>query len=353
MVSEAGRMSRPARRSVASLSERAAAFTDGLLGVARGERPVLLRFLLVALVAQAVPGVAPELTVLVVDLALVYAVAAIGLNVIFGLGGLASIGQASIMAAGAYTFAILLGRGYGVGMAFICAALAGALLSVGMGLLGSRLKTHYFILASLVFAEVVLLVVKNDTGLTGGANGMAVLGGDLGTALMTPSTFFRVGIVAVLVAAYGADALRCSRMGVAMSSLTMSEVTGLASGVRPWTTRLVATAAGGLCGSVAGTMLALLNGYIGPDDFGLGTAALLLVIVVVGGRGRSGSVILAALALTYLSHGLVRWQGVGPLVYGVGLIALLIFAPDGVYGAATRVRGRLGAAHTTSGGGGQ
>ncbi len=217
-----------------------------------GDRPALSRFIALALVGQVAVGLLSDSAVLTFDLAWVYAVAAIGLNVIFGLAGLVSIAQASVMALGAYSFTISLSHGLSTMSAVVMSAAIGALLSMGMGLLGSRLKTHYFILASLVFAEIVLLVINNAAGLTGGANGAPMIGDGLATALSTPSTFFRVGFVIVLLVAYCADALRCSRFGLAMSAVTMSEVTGVASGVSPRSCHLVATAVGGLFGSVAG-----------------------------------------------------------------------------------------------------
>lgn len=312
-----------------------------LIGTMPGERPSLSRFILFAVLVQAIPGVLSSTNVFILDLALAYAVAAIGLNVILGLGGLVSIAQASVMALGAYAFTIALGHHMSTPLCALIAAISGSLLSMAMGLLGSRLKTHYFILASLVFAEVTLLLINNSTGLTGGANGLPVIGDGLATTLSDPSTFLRVGFVVVLLVAYLADALRSSRFGLAMSAVTMNEVTGLASGVSPLSTQVVATTVGGFFGAIAGAMLALLDGYIGPSDFGLDTAALLLVIVVVGGRARSGSIVMAAIALTYLSHGLASFQGYGQLTYGVGLIALLIFAPNGIYGIAAQLRSRL------------
>jgi branched-chain amino acid transport system permease protein len=300
-------------------------------------RPRFLRFLIFAVIAQAVPTIVSDSTLLTINLACVYAVAAVGLNVILGLGGLISIGQAGVMAVGGYTTILLFGKSVGLGVALLLACVGGALISALMGFVGARVKTHYFVLASLAIAEIIVLVATNATGLTGGSNGTALAGVPIvaGLNLTTARGFFHFGSIIVLIVVYLADALRVSRGGLGLSALTMNEYVAVSAGVDPRVSRALATSVGGVFGGLAGGMLALLDGYLGPASFDLGTATLLLLIVIVAGRAANGSVVIAALILTFLSQGFLTDPTVGQLAYGVGLIALIIVAPDGLFGAAT------------------
>jgi branched-chain amino acid transport system permease protein len=303
---------------------------------AKSGRPRFLRFVAFAVIVQAVPGIVSDSNLLTINLACVYAVAAVGLNIIFGLGGLISIGQAGVMAVGGYATILLFGKSVGLAVALLAACVGGALTSAVMGLVGARVKTHYFVLASLAIAEVIVLVATNATSLTGGSNGTALAGIPVvaGLNLTTTHGFFRFGSILVLIAVYLADALRASRGGLGLSALTMNEYLAVSSGVDPRISRALATTVGGVFGGLAGGMLALLDGYLGPASFDLGTATLLLLIVIVAGRAGNGSVVVAALILTFLSNGFLTNPTVGQLAYGIGLIALIIVAPDGLYGAA-------------------
>lgn len=306
-----------------------------------GGRPILLRFVAVAAVAQALPSAVSTSNLLTVDLACVYAIAAVGLNVIFGLGGLISIGQAGVMAIGGYATILLFGHSVGLAVALLCACVGGGLTSMAMGLVGARVKTHYFVLASLAFAEVIVLVATNATGLTGGSNGTALQGVPTvaGLDLTASSGFYHFASIVMLVVVYLADALRVSRGGLGLSALTMNQHLARSAGVNPQLSRGLATGVGGVLGGLAGGMLALLDGYLGPQSFDLPLATLLLLIVVVAGRAGNGSVVIAALILTFLSQGFLTNPAVGQLAYGIGLIALIIVAPDGVYGAVKWGRG--------------
>lgn len=331
------------RRAVLGLGSRPGRGNSG--------RPLVIRFVAVAALAQFVPSIASTSNMLTINLACVYAVAAVGLNLIFGLGGLISIAQGAVMAVGGYITILLFGKTLGLVPCLLLAGCGGGVASLTMGLVGARVKTHYFVLASLAFAEVIVLVATTMTGLTGGSNGTALLGVPVlaGLNLSTNSGFFHFASILLLVVVYLADALRVSRGGLGLSALTMNSYLAVASGVNPLASRALATTVGGVFGGIAGGMLALLDGYLGPQNFDIPTATLLLLIVVVAGRAGNGSVVIATLILTFLSQGLLTSPAVGQLVYGIGLIALIIIAPGGVYAATdwsrrrvVRWRGRVG-----------
>jgi branched-chain amino acid transport system permease protein len=269
------------------------------------------------------------------DLAAVYATAAIGLNVIFGFGGLLSIAQAAVMAVGAYTLVEVLNR-FSVGAlaALALAGLGGAIVSGITGVIAIRIRSHYFILVSIALAEGVLLVITNEITFTGGSNGIGISSpaAIFGAQLADPEQFVLLAVPLLALVWYLAECLRVSRLGIALHAARGDDYLALASGIPVHRSRLWATVVGGVFGGFAGGMLALLNSYTGPQDFALDTAVLLLLIVVFGGAGSNGGTVLAALVLTALTQGLLTVTAIGDLVYGLAIVVLLIFARQGLAG---------------------
>lgn len=303
-------------------------------------RPRSIYFIGVLLLVELLPFAIPVQFMLILNLAIVYAVGAVGLNIIFGYAGLVSIAQAALMAVGGYLTAVLTARGIGFEMALVLAGAGGGVVSLVIGLIGTRVKTHYFILASLAIAELVSLVAINETGVTGGSNGIALAsnGHVLGIDISSTGSFFRVAALFLALIAYFADALRASRAGLGMTALAGNEYAALASGVGARRHFAIANLAGGVLGGIAGWMLVVLDGYTGPADYGIDTATVLLLVVVVGGRGRHGSLVIAAVVLTTLSHGLLSLQAFGDLIYGAGIVLLIVLAPRGIGGLAEWLR---------------
>jgi branched-chain amino acid transport system permease protein len=303
-------------------------------------RPRLLRLLIVA---GAVELVVPELlsspNLLTANLACTYAIAAIGLSIVFTLGGLVSVAQAAIMAVGGYAFILLFGDSVGLVVGLALATLAGAAASALTGAIGARVKSHYFILVSLAIAQIVTIVITNASNVTGGANGTALKAPATfaGFQLSLPQDYFAVAVVLMFLAVYVADSLRASRSGLALRARVLDEYLTLASGISIGRYRILGTAVGGALAGLAGAMLAISDSYLGPQNFGLDIAILLLLMVVIAGTGRSGSVVIAALILTFLSQGLLTLTGAGKLIYGVGLVLLIMFAPESLGAVAGRL----------------
>lgn len=295
-----------------------------------------------AIVTVAGNGLAGQSLMLTLDLACVYAIAALGLNVIFGLGGLLSIAQAAIMAVGAYTLAILMQHSVGFVPALLLGCVAGAVASAITGIVGVRVRSHYFILASLALAEGIVLVITNQQGLTGGSNGLPVTSTTsfLGLQFLQPGDFFLFAAPLVFFVAYLVECLRASRFGLALKTASADEYLASAVGMPANRYRVVATAVGGACAGLAGGLLATLNGYIGPQDFGLDTAILLLLMIVLGGVGSNLGTLVAAVVLTYLTHGLLTLTNSGTLIYGAVTLGLLLVLPGGLAAVGRWLRAR-------------
>jgi branched-chain amino acid transport system permease protein len=304
-------------------------------------RPRFLMIVAAALLAQLVPGMVSETLLLTLGAACIYAIAAIGLNIVFGRGGLLSMAQAALMAVGGYVFILTFPGTLPLLVAVVCAVALSAAISTFTGVLAARVKTHYFILAAFAVGQIILLLITQLRDLTGGAVGKP-LGGLVSIAgidIAGPEPIFRLAAIILAVAWYVGDTFRESREGLALRMTAIDEPLAISSGVAVGRYRILATFLGGAFAGIAGVLLAIHNGFLGPQSFELTTAILLLLIVVVAGRARNGGVVIAAMVLTYLSQGLLDLLAVGNLVYGAGLILLLILAPSGLSGAAAYLRG--------------
>lgn len=280
-----------------------------------------------------------------VALMAVYAIAALGLNVIFGMSGMLSLAQAAIMAVGGYTAALLVTKsGLPFAAALIIGALAAALLSVLTIFAAMRVETHYFVLVSLALAESISLVLVNQQALTGGFDGLPGIP-PLTVAsldLSAPWPLAATTIAVLFVAWYVADAFRASRVGYAAVASSDDPQIAMACGISITRARVLAGAIGGLYAGVAGALFSQVLQFLGPSDFGLDKALLLLLIVVIGGFGVNAGTVAAAVVLTFLSQGLLQLREVGPLVYGVGIMVILVAAPNGIAGIAHRASGYPG-----------
>lgn len=262
-------------------------------------------------------------------------VAALGLVIMYGWAGLLSVGQAALLGTASYTFAIADQHGHGTWrsalLGIIFATAGGALL----GIVATRIRSHYFVLATLAIAEVVTLVLDNEITLTGGENGLASAPVfDLGFWRIDSSKdlFVATAFVAV-VGMYVCASIKSSRLGVGMRTLNANEILGLASGVSPRVSRIAASTASGLFAGVAGVLYAAVTGFLGPSDFNLAESLVLLVGVVIGGMESVPGATIGVVVTSYLAVGVPSLSVKGPLVYGLGVIVVLMMTPAGLAGA--------------------
>jgi branched-chain amino acid transport system permease protein len=311
----------------------------------------VLRFLLIWVALLAVPRLITSDAILqMINLAFIYAIAALGLNIVFGLGGLLSIAQAAFMGIGAYALVFILGDRIGAPVAMGLACLLAAAISGLVGLASARTRSHYFVILTLALADAAMLLVQNNPDVTGGSDGLpvqgsgAILGFDLGTS----QGLYVWAAPLLLVCWYLADAYRRSRAGLALRALAVDEHLAIASGIATGRSRFLATLIGGGFAGLAGALLALADSYVGPQNFDIDTAALLLLITVLGGPGSNAGTMLAAVILTVLLQGTLMLTAIGQLIYGLAIIVLIVVAPGGLAGLADMLKSKLAGRRTTA-----
>ena len=271
------------------------------------------------------------------DLALIAAVAVVGLVFAFGYAGLVHLGQAGFVGIGAYGVAVLTTRAqWPVWTAAPVAMLlaGGVALLIGAPLL--RLRGHYLALATVGFNETLVVIAKNWTALTGGDDG---LGGVPGIGGIGSDRAFYWFAAAVLlgVLLLGA-ALRGSRFGRAMIAVRDDELAAAAAGVPVFRVRLLAFVLAAVLGGLSGALYAPYASFVVPGDFDVVHSITLLVMLIVGGEASLPGAVAGAVIVSFAPEWL-RFVGAAYLsVFGVLVLLVLVLMPQGLAGALARLR---------------
>lgn len=312
----------------------------------------LLPGLVAAAVVLALPLVVHDAYVLkVLSFVGVDVVAVLGLALLFGFAGQISLGQAAFFGIGAYTSAVLvtsLGWPWlaGVAAAVALPAAAGALLALPLG----RLKGHYLAMATLGFGQIALIAFVEAKGVTGGVDG---LGGipypTLGPlTLRTPAAnYLLVWAVAVAVYVLARNVTRL-RPGRALLAVHGTELGAAACGIDVARTKVVAFAAAAGLAGLAGALYAHLVGFISPGSFTLELSILLVAMVALGGMRSLPGAVLGAVLLGMLPYldavmpglpkaALSTLQSWETDIYGLVLILVVLFMPQGLAGVVRRL----------------
>jgi branched-chain amino acid transport system permease protein len=302
----------------------------------------ILALLAVAvLVAVLVPLPLSRYGVYLAALTLVYAIAAHGLNLTMGYAGQISLGHAAFFGIGAYAGGLLMVK---LGLAFwltlpVAAALC-FVIGLALGFPALRVRHHYLAFATLGFNTLVFLVIRNEEWLTGGTFGLnGVPRPSLGGFTFTTDLSYYYLVLAFFV---GASVLLWwivrSPWGRAFNALRDNAIRAESVGIDIRAYTLLAFAIGAAYAGVAGVLFASLVNFIEPAPFGIPASIAMLLMVVVGGQGRFWGPLLGAVLVTLLPEwlrGLKDWYLV---VFGLAVMTLMVYDPDGLLGLPDRYR---------------
>lgn len=289
----------------------------------------------------------PKFALHVAIMVVLYASLAMSMNLMLRMGQL-SLAHGALFGLGAYTSAILT-RDYGwpMPLAFLAAGLVPALVAFITGPVFMRIKGVHFALLTFALGEVVVLCFVEFNTIFGGNSGFgqipaATLGGFL------PATRYGTYLLALgfgVLVYLGLRALYRSELGVVASSLHLNEALVTACGLEALRFRVAVFALSACIAGWTGSLYAHYQGYISPDSFGFWTAVNAIIMNVLGGAGVLIGAVIGALILIPLPELLRDLQQYQRLIYGVTLMALLLFMPQGLSGLAQRI-----AAHFRKGG---
>lgn len=265
----------------------------------------------------------------------IYCILALGLNIVVGMTGLLDLGYISFYAVGAYSYALLSTK---LGLPFWPGILVGgviaALFGVGLGLVTLRLKGDYLAIVTLGFLHIVHLVLNNWDSLTNGPNGimnipMPSLGG---FEFSLPIHFYYLLLVIVLLAVFTISRVCDSRIGRAWVSIREDEIAAASMGVEVVEKKVMAFAMGAFWAGVAGVLFAAKYAFISPESFTFFETVIVLAMVVLGGMGTMAGPIVGAVILTLLPEFLRGFASYRMLLFGLALIVMMIFRPQGLVG---------------------
>lgn len=309
-------------------------------------RPLLVPagFALLALVLVAVPlASGNEYELRLFMRFLIYGVIAVGLNVLVGLSGLVSLGQAGLFALGAYTGAILSTR---LGLDLAGSGAAAAVISGAFGALLAyptvRVRGVYLAVVTIAFGLIVENVAIEWQSLTGGTTGLSgIPGPNLFGHPLSGYAFYALLAAVLWLATLFAHNLKASRFGRAMLAVSQSETAARSLGVSPTAVRTLAFVVAASAAGLAGALYAFLNAYISPDIFTFSDSVRFLLMVILGGAATTFGPVLGAYLLTYLPEylqGLQHWQN---FAYGALLASVMFVLPRGVMGSLGDLLDRL------------
>jgi len=262
----------------------------------------------------------------------VSALAAVGLNVLMGQAGQVSLGHAAFFGIGAYTVAV--GPAH-LGIPSWAAVLIGAFISAALSYLVGRpilrLKGHYLAIATLGLGVLVALAITTESRWTGGPDGMSVPRLTLfGSRVTGSDVWYWITGGLLVLGTWVALNLDETPTGRAFRALHDSEVAAQVVGVDVARFKLQAFVIAAVYASIAGSLLALMNGFINPDQAGFLHSIELVTMVVLGGLGSIvGSIVGAALLVT-LPQALTVFQEYEHLMLGLIIIASMIFMRRGI-----------------------
>ncbi len=301
----------------------------------RAARPLLI-VLLIAAVVVFPWAVNSNYWLNLVNLAIGFSVACLGLNIVLGYGGQLSLAQAAFWGVGAYTTTLLtVNLGLPVWFGLVAAFFVAALFGVLLGIPTLKLSGHYLAMTTIGFGIILQLILINAIWLTGGADGIAKIPSPrIGTyELKDPSTFFYVAAAILILLTWASIRLKKSRVGRAFLAIRENEMAAETAGVDATYYKIMAFALSAGYGGLGGWLFAHSGShYISPDTFSFDQSVMFLAMMVLGGNGSAIGSIVGAGLLTLMPEMLRFLKDSYMMVYAAGIVAVMIFMPGGIAG---------------------
>ncbi|MES2912986.1 MAG: branched-chain amino acid ABC transporter permease [Pseudomonadota bacterium] len=304
----------------------------------------VLGFLVTAIILSAIGFMLGSYQTDVYRKVLLWVTLALSYNFLFGIAGQVAFSHFTFYGIGAYAIVILI---FQVGMPLPLAILATVAICVLLALIvaipATRLEGFYLALATLAFAQLFIVVLDEGGSVTGSAGGLANyrLPDVLGKQVSGP---WYTAVIVVLMLATLAILWRLDRswFGRACRAVRDDSEAAKAMGINVASTKIIAYTITSAMAGVAGMVYAFVDNTVNPPIFGLPNSFLLLFMVIVGGSGRHAGAIIGAVLLYLLP--LVLSPIIGhhhALVFGVFMVAVVLFQPKGVIGLWDWLKERL------------
>jgi branched-chain amino acid transport system permease protein len=278
---------------------------------------------------------------------------ALGLNIVVGFAGLLDLGYAAFFAIGSYSYAMLASQQFGIHvpfwiMLFVASAIA-AIFGILLGAPTLRLRGDYLAIVTLGFGEIVPQTFLNLSQYTNGPNGIisldqpSIFGHSFGFSSATPYYFVLLALIVVAVVV--SRNLQASRLGRTWMAIREDELAARHMGIDTTVAKLSAFALGASFSGLAGVAYAAKLSLVSPDQFQFNVSVLVLSMLVLGGMGSITGAIVGSFVLSFvnsfllpqsttLAHQLgfanLDFTNYRYMIYGVILVAMMLFRPEGL-----------------------
>ena len=317
----------------------------------------------------------------ITNLAILFAILSLGLNVVVGFAGLLDLGYIAFYGVGAYCYALLASPHFGLHLPFWITLPIGAAIACLFGiLLGAptlKLRGDYLAIVTLGFGEIIRIFLNNLSrpfNLTNGPQGITLIDPFridglsfnrtetlLGLTFSGPMKYYYLLLLVLIGVMIVNIRLQDSRLGRAWVAIREDELAAQAMGINTRNVKLLAFAMGASFGGIAGGLFSAMQGFISPESFVLVESINVLAMVVLGGMGNVWGVVAGALLLSFVPE--VLRDIVGPiqqaafgrmiidpevirmLLFGLALVLMMLYRPAGLWPSRTRKREFAEAAH--------
>jgi branched-chain amino acid transport system permease protein len=273
---------------------------------------------------------------------MIFAIAALALDLLVGYGALVSFGHAAFVGLGAYAVGILSAHGIDEALIALPVALAvSALFAYGTGIVCLRTKGVYFIMITLAFGQMAFFTASSlapyggDDGLTIRARslvaGFPLLGND--------RAFFYVVLASLTVTYLICRSVVASRFGRVFRGARENAIRMASIGFEVYRFQLAAYVIAGMIGGLSGFLLANATEFVSPAYMSWQRSGDLLIMIIFGGIGTLNGAVIGAAAFLLLEHWLAGFTEHWKVIFGPLLVLVAVFARGGILGVATRIRG--------------
>ncbi len=266
----------------------------------------------------------------------IYAIFAMGLNVLTGYTGLVSLGHAGFVAIGAYTASLCAVKlGLNFFLATLCGMVAAGMIGIVLGLPTLRVSGTYLSIITLGFGEIIKMIAMNWSPVTNGTLGIK--------NIPKPSLFgvtftiankgmYYLMLVFVVITAVFCLMLVKSKIGRALQAVRGDEMASTMMGINITYYKILAFVVSACICALGGSLYASLIGYIDPNTFNFDVSTMILSVVILGGMGTIRGMFVGAallIALPEVSRFLMEYRFV---LYGAILVIMMRFRPQGILG---------------------
>jgi branched-chain amino acid transport system permease protein len=303
--------------------------------------PLLIGLVLVAALLF-VPPLLKNYGIYLVSKWLVFVIATMGLNLTIGYAGQKSLGHAAFFGIGAYTVAILLQHGISFWLGLPLAMLGCFVIGLGLGFPALRVQTIYLAFATLGFNTALWLVMRNEEWLTGGTFGINNIARPslFGISLDGNLAYYYFVLGVTVLMGLVLWKLLHSPWGKAFTALRDNAIRAESLGINIQAYTLLSFAIGAVYAGAAGALYASLVQFIDPASFSVGESIMMYLMVVVGGAGYFFGPLLGAAVGVLLPEWLRGLQDWYLLSFGVAVVLMMLWLPDGLLSIPEKLRAK-------------